>query len=196
MRIVKPTRHLATQLVAKAQPRRTPVPTVAWVLPRPKHDKYPGGFPLHFEKKLVNLLGNPPQILHPFGGMAEYGLRTDLRIRHPLEERFRSKVKWKAPDVRADAHNLPFRDNVFDLVILDPPYSEEESRSLYQTGKVTYSRYVQEAVRVCKPGGFVASYNVTVTPRPQGTVYGLRILVATRVWHRLRACCIFQKGKR
>jgi hypothetical protein len=164
------------------------------VLPRPKPDKYPGGFPLHFEKKLVKLLGNPSPILHPFGGMAEFGLRIDLRITHPLQERFGSNVKWRAPDIQADAHHLPFRDKVFGLVILDPPYSEDESRSLYGTGKATYSQYVKESVRVCKPGGFVASYNVTITPRPEDTVFRLRILLATRVWHRLRACCVFQKA--
>ena len=178
------------------RPRRlSPVPTVAWVLPRPKFDRYPGGFPRHFEKKLINLLGNPSPILHQFGGMGEYGLRIDLRVTHPLEQQFGSKVKWKPPDVRADAHNLPFRDDLFGLVIVDPPYSKEESRSLYGTGKLTYSHYIREAVRVCGTGGYVASYNVTVTPRPDGTIFSQRILLAGRVWHRLRACCIFQKNQ-
>lgn len=182
-----------TRQATSRRQRLSTVPTLAWVLPRPKLDKYPGGFPLHFEKKLIKLLGDPSPILHPFGGMAEYGLRVDLRVTHPLEAQFGSKVKWKKPDIRADAHNLPFRDNLFGLVILDPPYSEDESRSLYGIGRLTYSRYVKEAVSVCKPGGFVVSYHVTITPRPEGTVYCGRILLATRVWHRLRACCIFRK---
>jgi SAM-dependent methyltransferase len=173
--------------------RHSPVPTLAWVLPRPKPDKYPGGFPRYFEKKLLTLLDNPTPVLHQFGGMGEYGLRIDLRTTHPLAERFGSGVNWRPPDVRADAHNLPFRDNVFALVISDPPYSKEDATARYGTGKLTYSQYIREAVRVCRPGGHIASYHVTVTPRPDGTVYSKRILLATRVWHRLRACCIFQK---
>jgi hypothetical protein len=35
------------------------VPTECWVLPRPRKDAYVGSFPLHFEKKLHRLLGEP-----------------------------------------------------------------------------------------------------------------------------------------
>jgi hypothetical protein len=170
-----------------------PVPTYAWVLPRPKVDKYPGGFPLHFEKKLIRLLDNPSDILHQFGGMGEQGLRLDVLMKHPLTERFGSKVIWRPPDVLGDAHHLPFIDSSFDLVIVDPPYSDEESLRLYGTRPVSYKRYIREAVRVCRPRGFVASYHVTMTPRPDETEYYCRILLATRVNHRLRACCVFRK---
>ena len=167
--------------------------TLAWVLPRPKPDCYPGGFPLHFEKKLIGILGNPSRILHPFGGMAQYGLRLDILKEHPYSATFGKEVKWYPPDLQADAHHLPFKDNTFDLVICDPPYSKEQSRSMYGTGKITYKRYIAEAVRVCCSGGYIASYHVVMTPRPIGTEYYCRILLGTRVFHRLRACCIFKK---
>jgi len=35
------------------------------------------------------------------------------------------------PDVIADAHSLPFPDESFDLVVLDPPYSDAEALTLY-----------------------------------------------------------------
>ena len=171
------------------------VPTYSWVLPRPKPDCYPGGFPLHFEKKLLRLLGNPEKVLHPFGGMADYGIRVDLRATHPLAEKFGNSVKWRPPDIVGDAHALPFEDDSFDCVICDPPYSTEEAASLYQTPKVNYKRYIGEAVRVARPGGYIASYHVVMTPRPLGTEYYCRILLGTRVWHRLRACCVFVKGR-
>ena len=171
------------------------VPTQAWVLPRPPKSCYPGGVPLHFEIKLLRHLGlsESADILQPFGGMGIYGLRCDLRATHPLSGKFGNDVKWKPPDVIADAHELPFPDNSFDMVFCDPPYSTDESKKLYRTPKVDYKKYITEAVRVCRENGYIASYHVVMTPRPLGTIYHSRILLGTRIWHRLRACCIFQK---
>lgn len=160
------------------------IDTETWVLPRPRKNKYKGGFPLHFEKRLIRKLGMDElhkfKILHPFGGMAEYGVRCDLN----------QDVK---PDRIADAHNLPFKDNSFELVIVDPPYDAEQSKKLYGTPKPEYKRYIAEAVRVCKVGGYVAMYHWVWTPRPEGTKCHARIVVLTRVWHRPRVCFIYQK---
>ena len=99
------------------------IPSLVWTLPRPAKSRYRGAFPLYFEQNLVQLLGYPERILHPFGGMAELGTRVDLN-------------GDTEPDVVADAHDLPFEDETFDLVILDPPYSDEESAELYGTPKL------------------------------------------------------------
>lgn len=156
------------------------VETLAWVLPRPRRPWYPGGFPLWFEKKLLELYDWPEKVLHVFGGKAEYGLRLDIK----------ADVE---PDVIGDAHQLPFRDNVFDMVIADPPYTNELSRKHYGTGKIMYKRWSAEAVRVCRPGGFVVAYHWIMLPRPAGTSYHRRILLAVRIWHHLRHVGIFQK---
>lgn len=74
------------------------------------------------KKKLIDLLKPSGLILHPFGGMAEYGIRIDI---NPEVD----------PDVFADAHYLPFKDNVFDIVICDPPYDKEHAFYLYNTKK-------------------------------------------------------------
>lgn len=155
--------------------------TITWVLPRPRKNKYPGGFPLHFEKKLIKELNNPKDIFHPFGGCAEYGIRNDLN--HKIKSHF-----------HFDAHNLKhFKNNQFDLVIVDPPYNAEESKRLYGTPPPHYKQYIKEAVRVCKSKGFIAMYHWVMTPRPKGTKYYMRIVILTRVWHRPRVCCVFQK---
>jgi DNA modification methylase len=163
---------------------RVMIPREFWVLPRPRKNKYPGGFPLHFEKKLWRLLGEPKEdrILHPFGGMAEIGERVDLN----------SELN---PDYIGDAHNLHFiKDNSYNLIILDPPYNEEQALKLYGTvGKPVYSKYIKEAVRICKPGGFIAMYHWVWTPRPEGTDYYYFLVILTRIWHRPRVCCIFRK---
>ena len=155
-----------------------------WVLPRPRRDHYKGSWPLHFEKKLLRLLELSPlehKILHPFGGKAEYGVRIDVN----------PEVQ---PDYIGDAHNLDmFKDNTFDLVVCDPPYNDSLSKSLYGTGKIKYKQYISEAVRVCKEGGFVASYHWAMTPRPEGTKYYCRIFIGTRIWHKPRVVCIFKK---
>lgn len=156
------------------------IDTLAWVLPRPRECKYPGGFPLHFEKRLLRLYDWPSSILHVFGGMGEYGLRLDIK-------------RDVSPDVVGDAHRLPFRAGSFDMVICDPPYSNELAARMYGTGKLIYKHWSSEAVRVCKPGGHIVMYHERMVPRAKGTAYQRRILLATRVWHHLRYVGIFQK---
>jgi len=160
------------------------IETVAWVLPRPSKSKYIGSFPLHFERKLLNLLSmneHDYKILHPFGGKAEFGVRCDI---NPDVE----------PDYVCDAHDLPF-GNEFDLVVLDPPYSNDLSVELYGTGKLHFKKYTAEASRVCKIGGYVVMYHVRSTPSIIGCEFVKRILIETRVWHQGRIVHIHQKVK-
>lgn len=157
-----------------------PIPNYTWILPRPRRSRYKGGFPLHFEKKLVRLLKPSGLILHPFGGEAEYGLKVDIN----------PDLK---PDIIADAHQLPFKDNTFSMVVCDPPYDEAHSKKLYNTKSVSYNRYIAEAVRVCKPEGYIVSYHWAITPRPAGTSYYCRIFIGGRIWHRPRVACVFRK---
>jgi len=156
------------------------IPTEVWVLPRPRKPYYKGSFPLHFEKKLVKLLGNPEKILHSFGGYSEYGIKIDIN-------------PSVLPDVLSDAHYLPLKSNYFDLVICDPPYNDKLSEELYNAPKVHYKKYIYEALRVCKPNGFIASYHWIWTTRPLGTSYYKIIIVLPGQNHRPRVCCIFQK---
>ena len=156
------------------------IPQIVWVLPRPRKPYYPGSFPLHFEIKLIRELENPEKILHPFGGHSEHGIRCDLK-------------REVVPDTLADAHNLPFQNEYFDLVICDPPYSDKLSKDLYKTPKVKYRTYTNEAVRVCKVGGFVAIYHWVWTPRLPDTEYHKMITVLPGQWHRPRVCCIYKK---
>jgi tRNA G10 N-methylase Trm11 len=164
-----------------------PIETLVWVLPRPRRDKFKGGFPLHFEKKLLRLYGYDvskdlkDKVLHPFGGKAEYGFRVDI---DPSTK----------PDLLGDAHNLPSEwTNKWEMVILDPPYTAAHSKKLYQTGKINYHKYIEEAVRVCKTEGYIVVYHWVVTPRPKNTKFDRRIVILTRVWHRPRVACIFKK---
>lgn len=160
------------------------IPTLSWTLPRPPKSKYKGGFPLYFEQNLQQYLGYPERILQPFGGMAELGVRCDLD--EGLE-----------PDYVCDAHALPFEDESFDCVILDPPYSDEEALELYTAflPKLRPSVYKAEAVRVLCPGGWLVLYGDREPTRPPRCNHHSRILVVLRPGHRPRVCMIFQKRK-
>jgi len=164
------------------------VPLLAWWLPRPKPDKYKGGFPLWFEEKLLSLYGFDyksedlkGRILHMFAGMTKYGYRVDIK----------PDVK---PDMICDCHNLPDEwTNKFDFVIIDPPYSTQESKDLYNTGPLSYRKYITEAVRVTKPNGYIAAYHKVKLPRPDNTIHDRIIVIITRTWHLARICCVFKK---
>lgn len=158
------------------------IPTITWTLPRPPKSRYKGGFPLHFETNLVQLLGYPDRILHPFGGRAEIGVRCDIN-------------ELVQPDVVADAHALPFENGSFDCVILDPPYSDEEALELYGTPKLRPAVYTREAVRVCREGGYVVVYTDKEPRRPPRCNHAMRIIVVLRPSHSPRIAGVFQKRK-
>lgn len=159
------------------------IPTETWVLPRPRRDAYVGSFPLHFEQRLWRVMGKPQRVLHPFGGLAEIGDRVDLNAS-------------TTPTWIGDAHDLGtlgIADESYDLVVLDPPYSNDEAELLYGTPKLRPKLYVAEAVRVTKTGGHVAVYGKRQPPRPPGTRLVRRIVVLTRCQHAPRVCFVFEK---
>lgn len=159
------------------------ITNLAWVLPRPSKSKYIGSFPLYFESRLLDLLRLPSdaKILHPFGGRAELGVRVDI---NPDTN----------PDYIGDAHNLDmFGDNIFDLVVLDPPYSDEYSERLYATKGVKFKKYTAEAIRVCKEGGYIVMYHYLATPSIKGARLVRRVFIETRMWHKLRCVHIHRK---
>lgn len=151
-----------------------------WYLPRPPKSRYPGGFPLHFESMLMKLLHHPYPVLQPFGGRASVGIRCDLNPE-------------TSPDYICDAHDLPFDPETFMLVILDPPYNDAYSEDLYKTGKLNFTKYTAEAVRVLKPGGFLVVYHGVSTPYIKGVELRSRIALEIRPWHTLRSIRIYQK---
>jgi hypothetical protein len=155
------------------------VPLETWWLPRPPRSRYPGGFPLHFEQRIYETLGRPRTLLQPFGGRAELGFRCDLNAD-------------LSPDQICDAHELPFGDDTFEAVLLDPPYSDDESRDLYGTPKLRRSVYTREAVRVARR--HVVTYHVRLQPRPRGTYLERVIVVLLRSGHTARIVQIYRKA--
>lgn len=164
---------------------------LVWILPRPRLQKrgsstfyYKGSFPLHFEQRLWRLLGKPEKVLHPFGGMAEIGVRVDI---NPAVN----------PDYVGDAHKLPFDNETFDAVFCDPPYSDKQNKQLYNISTpLRYNTWVKEAQRVLKPNGFLVLYHERWLPRPKQCSYWMRIIVLVSQHHRPRIAGIFLKEQR
>jgi hypothetical protein len=162
---------------------------VAWVLPRPKPDKYKGGMPLYAEKWLLNLarkiLDSPnARVLNLFCGMNKEGFRVDIK-----PEVF--------PDLVADAHSFAGQLNgqKFAIVLADPPYSNDESRQLYGTGKLNYKKWTAEADKVLIEGGLLLVYHKLLMPNPNPDKYVVekRVFIGNRTLHAPRVCVFFRK---
>jgi len=163
------------------------IPIITLYLPRPgripEHLKkyFPRGgvYPLHFEPKIKKFVGTR-NYLHVFGGASSTGLRVDLR----------PELK---PDVVADAHYLPFRENCFDAVVLDPPYNDEFAKEMFGTPKLHEMKWINEAIRVCKPGGKIGIYHSYVMQSTKAVSYSMLVVTILRFRQFLRVFTVFTK---
>lgn len=167
---------------------KTQEKNIAWFLPRPKKDRYKGGMPLYAEEWLLKLgrqlLSNDnARILNLFCGMNKYGLRVDIR----------PEVN---PDVCCDAHKLTnFVNDSFDIILADPPYSDQEAKELYGTPHLNYKTWTAEATKLLKPGGLLIVYHKYVMPNPNPDIYEVsrRVFIGSRVYHLARVAVYFQR---
>lgn len=132
-----------------------------------------GAYPQRFVQWACRAIGCPAhKILHVCSGALGPdvgGLRVDLRAA-------------AEPDVMADGCALPFRDEAFAGVLLDPPYSVEYAETLYGTGYPRPSHLLAEAARVVRPGGRVGFLHFLV-PKP-----GSELLSIERIWGVTQGC--------
>jgi hypothetical protein len=181
---------------------KTQSKNIAWCLPRPKPDHYKGGMPLHCEDWLVALAKellnqNDVDILNVFCGMNKHGIRVDLN-------------KEVNPDIVCDIHKLsdakdkilnhPFHLNnrLFDILIADPPYSDEETDQLYgkHLPRLNYSKWTKECDQFIRPGGMFIIYHKSPVPNPDPKQYEVvkRVAIFNRIWHVPRVAIYFQKS--
>lgn len=165
---------------------------IAWFLPRPKPDRYKGGMPLYCENWLISLA---EEILYPnkdihllnlFCGMNQRGFRVDIK----------AEVN---PDLVCDAHKLSeFLKPVgprFNIILADPPYSDDEAKTIYGTGKLNYKKWTAEADKYLKVGGLLIVYHKYVMPNPNPEKYEVvkRVFVGNRTYHLPRVAIYFRK---
>lgn len=100
------------------------------------------------------------------------------------------------PDIVADGTALPFAEESFDAVLIDPPYSVEYAEHLYGIEYPRPSALLREAWRVLRPCRRVGIVHFLV-PRPE---HGLRFVevhgITTGCGYRIRALTVFEKQQR
>lgn len=161
---------------------------IAWYLPRPKRDRYPGGMPLYCEEWLIdyakNLLNKSDiSLLNVFCGMNKLGLRVDIK-------------ECVSPDIVCDAHHLREKiDKTFDVILADPPYSNKEAADIYATPKLHYKIWAKECVSLLNPGGILIVYHRSPMPNPDPTQLFVekRIFIGSRPFHTTRIAIYFRK---
>lgn len=120
-----------------------------WACSRP-HGKYVGIWPIGLIERIFKLCGKPKTILEPFAGTSKLGISID----------WNRKVK---PHIIADAQHLPIRDDLFDMVLEDPPYDETmvahysdlDQRIARKKPQFSFYKAMDEGARVVRPGGFL-----------------------------------------
>lgn len=161
---------------------------VAWFLPRPKPDRYKGGMPLHCERWLLNLakeiIEKPSaSVLNLFCGMNTEGFRVDIK----------EEVK---PDLVCDAHELSHNlHRSFDIILADPPYSDQEAKEIYGTPKLNYKKWTKECDSLLRAGGILIVYHKYIVPNPNPAQYEVvkRVFIGNRTWHLPRVAVYFRK---
>jgi len=159
---------------------KTGILTGLWACGR-SSGKYWGTWPPGLIWRVKALWYHGGRILEPFGGVAHIDISTDLN-------------RDLNPTVLADAHRLPFRDNTFSLVLMDPPYSQEYEK-LYHSPRVHLVKAIHESMRVLKPGGILALLHFLCPKNPSiGPFRRIALIgITCGVNHRIRALSVWRK---
>jgi len=161
-----------------------------WACERPR-GPYVGLWPPGLIERIFQITGQPDLILEPFAGLSKLGVSVDIN----------PKVR---PDIRADAQKLPIRDDIFDMVLMDPPYEPQAVRhysDLWQTEPRTRPQFRfyhawKEGARVTRPGGYLVLLHFIIPKHPGRRKFRrvATIGISTGPNKRIRCLSIFRKS--
>lgn len=98
------------------------------------------------------------------------------------------------PDLVADCSKLPLADGIAAAVMLDPPYSIEYARDLYNTDYPRPSALLAESCRIARPGAPIALLHFLVALPPPGATIEAMYGVVTGPNYRIRAFTVYRKA--
>jgi hypothetical protein len=123
----------------------------------PQTNGYPGGFPVGFIQYIKDL--------------GYWGVdRCYLCCGNVIDpDAVRVDVKPEVnPTHLEDASNTSLPPDKFDVVIIDPPYSEDLADSLYGTKDQYHgiNAFLKEGARITKPGGLIVTLSYEIPKQP------------------------------
>jgi SAM-dependent methyltransferase len=147
-----------------------------------------GQYPPTFLKRTLALFPDAKNVLH-----APSGSLVDLPAGHVTLDIYEDDVR--KPMFKGDCGTMPFPDNAFDLVLSDPPYTEEDSR-LYGCAKFPEKKFMSECRRTLRPGGYLGflAYHYPSYRRSEWRLRGL-FAVVTGFSRRTRMFSVFEVQK-
>jgi SAM-dependent methyltransferase len=120
---------------------------------RGSKDGLHGSYPPQFLARALSLFPDAKHILHvPSGSL------HDLPEGHVTMDAMSDSVR-KPMVVGNCCMRMPFLDQIFDLIVADPPYSREDSKK-YGCPPFRTMGFLREAHRVLRPGGYLGFLHI------------------------------------
>jgi len=149
--------------------------------------KFYGEYPPSFLERIMSMFPDCEEIVHLFSGSLDEnttGIRFD--INPDLDP---------TPNIIGDAHRLSeyFEEDSVDLIIADPPYSEEDAAH-YGTPLINRNKVVKECHKILKPGGFLVWLDQAYPMYRKNELHlvgTIGIIRSTN--HRFRVCLIWER---
>lgn len=141
-----------------------------------------GAYPHGYLRRIKSLFPDKTKVLHLFSGSVKDPGAITFDLVQPA-------------DVQGDAHELSsyFARESFDLILADPPYSQEDANR-YGTPTVNRNKVLKECVPILISGGFICWLDMILPmyrKREVSLVGTIGIIRSTN--HRFRVVSIFQK---
>jgi hypothetical protein len=148
---------------------------------------YYGSYPSNYLERVLALFPDKERLLHLFSGDLGAGVRGDRLDINPDTD----------PDLVGDAERLSsVVEGDYDLILADPPYSEEDARH-YGTPMVSRNRVISECAKVLERGGFLVWLDqvLPMFRKDELELVGtISVIISTN--HRVRCVFIWERPRR